>query len=395
MPKSRIYLDHNASAPLRPEARAALVAALEEAGNPSSVHAHGRRMKALLDGAREAVAALLDVAPGRVVFTSGATEANALALQGLAAALGAGRIIHSAIEHDAVRAPARALGLPLTELDARVDGGVDVDAFVTAAHDAVARGERPFVALMLANNETGVVQPVAALAEGLRGIDAPEGLTPILFSDAAQAIGKRPVSFPTLGVHALALSGHKFGGPQGTGALVLAEGVEPRPQLRGGGQERRRRAGTENVAGLAGLGAAAKAAGVDFATKEPERIGRLRDRLERMLAEAVPGVKIIGQDAERLPNTSAVALSGVSAETQVIALDLAGVSVSAGAACSSGKVTQSAVLTAMGIAEEAARSTIRVSLGRDSTEADVDGFLAAYRALAAREGANRIEEMTA
>lgn len=361
MSGTRTYLDHNASAPLLPEARAAVVAALDVVGNASSVHAEGRRARALIDEAREAVAALVSARPAEVVFTSGATEANAWALS--APATG---IALADIEHDSVRAPARqiadARGVPPVMLQVSSDGAVD--------YKTAALGRGTLVALQLANNETGVLQDVEAAGRwatetGVR-----------LHCDAVQAPGRVAIDFRTLGATTMSLSAHKIGGPKGVGALVISGNAPLAPLLSGGGQEQRRRAGTENVAAIAGFGAAAKAALRDLA--DAKRIAALRDRLEADVMRATPAAVVIGKGAKRLPNTSSIAMPGTSAETLVIKLDLAGVAVSAGAACSSGKVGQSHVLAAMGLPSEIAGNAIRVSLGPATTESDIAAFLAAW-----------------
>jgi cysteine desulfurase len=357
----RTYLDHNASAPLLPEARAAIVAALDVTGNASSVHAEGRRARALIDEAREAVAALVSARPAEVVFTSGATESNAWALSAAADGLAL-----ADIEHDSVRSPARqiadARGVPLIALPVRSDGTVDY------ASAGLARGT--LVALQLANNETGVLQDVAAAGRWATEIGVR------LHCDAVQAPGRVAIDFPSLGATTMSLSAHKIGGPKGVGALVISGNAPLPPLLSGGGQEQRRRAGTENVAAIAGFGAAAKAALRDLA--DAERIGALRDRLEADVKRATPAAIVIGADSKRLPNTSSIAMPGRSAETLVIKLDLAGIAVSAGAACSSGKVGQSHVLAAMGLQPEIAGSAIRVSLGPKTTDEDIAAFLAAW-----------------
>jgi cysteine desulfurase len=341
------YLDHNATTPVRPEAAAAVAAALAGVGNASSVHAAGRAARRTVERAREQVAALVGAASEEVVFTSGGTEANNLALRG------AGRpVVVSAIEHDSV---IRAVEAPIVVPATRA-GIIDLAALA----EMVPAGA--LVSLMLANNETGIVQPVA---EAAALVHARGGL---LHVDAVQAVGKVAVDMEALGADMMTLSAHKLGGPQGVGALVTR--AEVAAQLRGGGQERGRRAGTENVPGIAGFGAAA-AVTADFG-----RLAALRDAIEDALSgEAV----IFGREAARLPTTTCLALPGVPAETQVIALDLAGVQVSAGSACSSGKVRPSHVLTAMGVGPELAASAIRVSLGWTSVASDVEAFIAAWR----------------
>jgi len=369
MTGSRTYLDHNATAPLRPEARAAMLAALEAVGNPSSVHAEGRLARAIVEDARERVADLVGVLPSQVVFTSGATEANAWML-------GAGwdAALVSGIEHESVLAPSRRHTRELIHVPVGGDGQVAAASVTYALEKAGGGSRRVLLALQLANNETGVVQPVAEAAALARE----QGI--VVHTDAVQAAGRIPLDFGSLRVDSLSLSAHKLGGPKGVGALVLGDGLEVLPLVTGGGQERRRRAGTENVPGIAGFGAAAAAAKRDLG--DMGRITALRDRLEREALEAVPGAKVIGAGARRLPNTTCLAIPGMAAETLVIRFDLAGIAVSAGAACSSGKVGPSTVLAAMGLPDEVARSAIRVSLGWSTTVRDVDAFLAAFAAIA-------------
>jgi cysteine desulfurase len=364
MSGARTYLDYNASAPLRAEARAAMLEALDAAGNPSSVHAEGRTVRGLVEAAREEVARLVNARPSEVVFTSGASEANNWVM-----AAGWDTICVSGIEHDSVRAPASASGAKLVALSVASSGVVDV-----AAIREIADSGRTLVSLMLANNETGVIQPVAQAAEFARA----QGLA--LHVDAVQAPGRIAVDFAALGADTLALSAHKIGGPRGVGALVIRDGVSLPVFMKGGGQERRRRGGTENVAGIAGFGAAAVAIARDH--DAARRMATLRARLEDGVRRATPTAVIVGADAERLANTMCLALPGKAAETLVIKLDLAGVAVSAGAACSSGKVGTSHVLEAMGLAPEITRSAIRVSLGTETREADIAAFLAAWEKVA-------------
>ena len=367
MHRAIAYLDHNATRPVRPAVREAMLSALELGGNPSSVHRRGRLARRAVEQAREQVAALVGAASDRVVFTSGATEANQLALLGAA---GGRRRLVSAIEHESVLAadPA-AIRLPVG-----ADGVLDL-----AALDSLLRGTGPALAsVMLANNETGVIQPVAEAAAVAHRHGA------LLHCDAVQAAGRLSLRMAALGVDLMSLSAHKIGGPQGVGALVLGEGVEVTALLRGGGQEYGRRAGTENVSGIVGFGVAATLAQADIATISS--IGELRDGLERSLRQAVPGVAIFGARAERLANTSCLAMPGVGAETQVMALDLAGVAVSAGAACSAGRVKPSSVLAAMGVDEALAASAIRVSLGSESEAWEIERFAAAWLALYGRAG---------
>jgi cysteine desulfurase len=357
----RAYLDHNATAPLRPEARAAVIAALDAVGNPSSVHHFGRAARRMVETARARVAALAGVDPARVVFTSGATEANALALGGL----GRPKVLTSAIEHDSVLAWGTEPPIP-------------VDASGIALIDGAAAGPGTIIAIMAANNETGVVQPVEAIAAKARAAGA------LVHCDAVQAAGRIPLAGLADRVDTLALSSHKIGGPQGVGALVLRAGLEPASPFRGGAQERRRRPGTENVAGIAGFGAAAEAALAELGTVMP-RIRVLRDRLEAALA-GLGGI-VLGAGAARLPNTLCIAMPGTLAEVQLAALDLAGVAVSSGSACSSGKVRRSHVLAAMGVEDALAGAALRISLGPTTTETDVARCVEAWGTLARRRRA--------
>lgn len=351
------YLDWNATAPLRPEAAAAVADALALGGNPSSVHGRGRAARQLVEKGREAVAMLVGASTDGVVFTSGGTEANHLAL------LGAGRerVLVSAVEHSSVLAAMSDAERIPVDRDGRVDRAAL--AVLLAADDRPA-----LVSVMLANNETGVLQPIAEIAEIAHANGA------LFHCDAVQGAGKIKLSLAEIGADFLTLSAHKVGGPTGVGALVLAAGAEIVPLLRGGGQERNRRAGTENLGGIAGFAAATSACD----PAEYERVRALRDQLETALP---PDAVVIADGAARLPNTAAIAMPGMPAETQVIALDLDGVMVSAGAACSSGKVAPSHVLAAMGIAPEIADATIRVSLGWSTTEADIAHFLDSWTAL--------------
>jgi cysteine desulfurase len=359
------YLDWNATAPLRPEAQAAVAAALAECGNPSSVHRRGRAARTRVERAREAVAALIGAPADGIVFVSGGTEANHLALCGS----GRERILVSAVEHSSVLQ-----AVPDAERIA-VDANGIVDP--ESLERQLAADPRPaIVSVMLANNETGVIQPVAELARVAHAHGA------LLHCDAVQAAGKLSLNVVELGADLVSLSAHKLGGPPGVGALAILGDVELQPIFRGGGQERGRRAGSENLGGIAGFAAAAEAAAA--AIGDWRRVRRLRDDLEAAALAAVPEAIVVGAGIERLPNTTSLALPGIAAETQVIALDLAGVMVSAGAACSSGKVGPSHVLAAMGLPPEIAGGTIRVSLGWATAEGDIGHFLAAWTALARR-----------
>ena len=362
-----VYLDYNATAPLRPEARQAVKATLAEIGNPSSVHRFGQGARRRVEQARAQVAALVHAEASWVLFTSGGTEANNLALRGA----GRARVLVSAIEHDSVLAAA-----PEAERSpVGPDGVVRLESL-----EALLEGDpRPaLVSIMLANNETGVIQPVAEAAQVAHAHGA------LIHCDAVQAAGKIPVDFAELGVDMLSLSAHKLGGPQGVGALVVGRQVALAPEQRGGGQERGLRAGTENVPGIAGFGAAAEATlgGVG----DDPALARWRDRLEGSIRTLAPAARFFGAGAARLPNTACFTMPGVPSETQVIALDLAGVAVSAGSACSSGKVRPSHVLRAMGASEAEAGSAIRVSLGWRSEENDIERLLEAWGALYARAG---------
>lgn len=369
--RKQAYLDYNASAPLRPEAEAAVTRVLRQPGNASSVHGCGRAVRRAVEDAREAVAALVNAAPAEVVFTGGGTEANNTVLTGS----GARRRYVSAGEHDSVRhaAPDAAL-IPLDR-----DGIVDAAWLATA----LARDEAPaLVSVMLANNETGVVQPLDEVVEIARRHGA------LVHCDAVQAAGKIPTDCAALGVDFLTLSAHKLGGPQGVGALIVRGDAPVAPLLRGGGQERRRRAGTENAAGIAGFGAAARAARDDH-TGPMLRIAAWRDALEAHVRAIAPEAVVLGEAAPRLPNTSCIAVPGLAAESQVMALDLEGVAIGAGSACSSGKVEPSHVLQAMGCSADVARAAIRVSLGWASEAADVDRFVTAWETLYRRVAAAR------
>ena len=377
----RVYLDANAGAPLLDAAREAVVAALGMAANASSVHAEGRQARMLIEAARDKVAAVIGATPEAVIFTGGATEAAALALSPRMLAgrdtLAAGHLYVGATEHPCVLSGGRFPAETVSTLPARRDGTIDLAALeaAMAAHDR--SGGVPLVALMLANNETGVIHPVAEAAQIVKRHGG------LVFCDAVQALGRIPVDIAALGVDFLALSAHKIGGPQGAGALVLADAdVRPEPLLKGGGQERRRRSGTENVAAIAGFGVAAGYAAHHLS--DSGRIATLRDTLEREIRGISPEALILGETAERLPNTTLFAAPGLSAETVVIAFDLEGIAVSAGSACSSGKIAASHVAEAMGEPPEVARSGIRVSLTAAAKEEDIAAFVVAWRSIHTR-----------
>ena len=372
-----VYLDYNASAPVRPEAAEAVAKALAAGGNPSSVHAAGRSARAVVEQAREAVAALIAAPASTVVFTSGGTEANALAIESAILA-GSRRLIVSAIEHDSVLEAAKASGVPMELAPVDADGRLDISWLEARLTAWDLQDGRPFVALMLANNETGVIQPVSEAAQVVRAADG------WLHVDAIQAAGKIVVDSRGVGADTLSVSAHKIGGPQGVGALTFGPRAALSRRLHGGGQERGRRAGTENVPGIAGFGAAARAAvaGLEAAGQQ----GAWRDAAAAR-AKAQGGV-VMGEGAERLANTLCLAAPGFPAELQVMALDLAGVMVSSGSACSSGKVKVSHVLSAMDKGELAGQA-IRVSGGWATTEEDWDRFADAWTEACARRSAGR------
>jgi cysteine desulfurase len=373
----RSYFDWNATTPLRPQAAEALRAALAVPGNPSSVHAEGRAARRLIEDAREQVAALVEARPGDVFFTSSGTEANMLALtpaiQTADERRPRGKLLISAIEHASVRTGGRFPHDAVADIAVDADGRVDLAALARALTGT----SRPLVSIMLANNETGVVQPIAAAAEIVHRAGG------LLHVDAVQAVGRIPCDINALGADLMTLSAHKIGGPKGVGALIRArDDIHfAEPLIRGGGQERGLRAGTENVAGIAAFGAAAVVARRD-GSAEAQRMRALRDTLEAGLKAIAPGAVIFGAAAERLPNTTLFSAEGLKAETAVIAFDLEGVAVSSGAACSSGKVQPSHVLAAMGVSAALTRGAVRVSLGWNTTETDVEQFLNAWRKLA-------------
>jgi cysteine desulfurase len=373
----RSYFDWNATTPLRDEARAAIADALALPGNPSSVHAEGRAARKAVEHAREEVAALVGARPADVVFTSSGTEANMLALtpaiQIATDKRPRSQLLVSAIEHASVRAGGRFSRDAVVEIAVDAQGRLDL----AALREAVAKSSRALVSLMLANNETGVIEPVAAAAEIVHAADG------LLHVDAVQAAGRIEFDIASLGADLLTLSAHKIGGPKGVGALVRrSDDIHlPEPLIRGGGQERGLRAGTENVAGIAGFGAAAAAARRERAAEAAHMLA-LRDKLEAGVKAVSPRAVVFGAGAERLPNTTLFALEGMKAETAVIAFDLEGIAVSSGAACSSGKVQPSHVLAAMGVSPALTRGAVRVSLGWSTAETDIESFQNAWRKLA-------------
>jgi cysteine desulfurase len=369
----RVYLDWNATTPLRPEAKAAMAGAWELAGNPSSIHAEGRQARRMVEDARAAVAAAVGAAPRNVTFTSGGTETNALALvAGVRRAGGspAQRLLVSAIEHASVLSGGRFSADAISRIGVTPDGLIDLEQL----RRALAGGPPALVSIMAANNETGAIQPIAEAAEIVHSAGS------VLHVDAIQEFGKISFDVNGMGADLVSLSAHKVGGPKGVGALVAAEGVEGvEPLLRGGGQERGHRAGTENAAGIAGFGAAVVAALAALKADAP-RQEALRNRLEQGLKQT-PGMIIFAEKTPRLPNTSLFTVPGLRAETAVIGFDLAGIAVSSGSACSSGKVQPSHVLEAMGFGPKIAQGAVRLSLGWSTSEADIDLALEAWRKL--------------
>ena len=370
MSAPRCYLDYNATTPLRPGARAAVVAALDLTGNPSSVHGEGRQARQFVERARAQVGLCMGATPEAVLFTSGATEAANLVLcpeLSGPAVRGTRRLFVGATEHAAVRQGHRFPAEAVTVLPVDANGVLVLDALAFAL--AADGGTPALLALQAANNETGVLQPIREAADL---VHAAGGL---VVCDAVQAAGRVPFDLATSGAGAVLVSSHKMGGPQGAGAIVFAPGITPGPALlRGGGQERGLRSGTENVAGLSGFGMAAQETG----RLEVDRLSALRARLERGIVASADDAAIFGSGASRLPNTTCLAVAGTAAETLLIALDLAGVAVSSGSACSSGKVARSHVLEAMGVAPGLAVGALRISTGWASTEADIDRFLEAF-----------------
>lgn len=370
--QERTYLDWNATTPLRREARAAMAAAWDLFGNPSSVHAEGRRARGLIEDARVIVAEAVGGEFRNVIFTSGGTEANALALTPVSwkSKQGIEHLIVSSIEHASVLAGGRFAPDRVARLPVHCSGLVDLDALRTM----LAQGSPALVSIMLANNETGAIQPIAEAAHLVHEAGG------LLHVDAVQAIGKIRIDIKELNIDLLSISAHKVGGPKGMGALVLAENqIRPSALMRGGGQERGGRAGTEDVPGIAGFGAAVMAAETTRAT-DMARVQYLRNRLEDGLRQTRGGV-IFSQEIARLPNTTLFGVPTLKAETAVIRFDLEGVAVSSGSACSSGKVQPSHVLKAMGYGPEMTRSAIRFSLGWETTEADVDRAIKTWRKL--------------
>lgn len=341
-----------------------MLSALDHTGNASSIHAEGRKARGLIDSARERISSALGVLPQMIVFTSGGTEANNLAIKGAPVE----RLIISRIEHPSVIEAAKALKLPVDWLPVDDLGQIRLDELRTLLQRSTSPA---LISVMLVNNETGVIQPVREIVELARTHNA------LVHTDAVQALGKMPVNFGLLGCDLMTISAHKLGGPVGAGALIIRDGLAFGVQIHGGGQELRRRAGTENAAAIAGFAAAAGESLMDLSI--------LRSRLEAELEACSPGIQIFGKAAERVGNTSCFAVPGLSADTALISLDLDGVAVSSGSACSSGKVARSHVLDAMGVPPEIARAAIRVSLGWSSTDQDIETFIGAWRRIVDRK----------
>lgn len=380
MSASRLYLDWNATAPLSEAARAAFVEALDLSGNPSSVHAEGRQARAALEKARRQVAALAGREPAHVWFTSGATEAANLVLtpdfRMGRSALRIGALYVSAIEHPAVREGGRFPAGAVFELPVLPSGVIDIDALRQRLSTHDSESGMPMVAVMLVNNETGIVQPVAAVAEAVRAAGG------LLVVDAVQAAGRLDLSKHASEADFLILSSHKIGGPKGVGAMIArGETLMPAPLLRGGGQEKGHRSGTENLAAIIGFGAAAEEALVDLEARNAS-IGVLRDRLEAGMMDAAPDVILHGKNGPRVSNTTFFSLPGLKSETGQIAFDLEGIALSAGSACSSGRVGESHVLAAMGF--DPKLGGLRISIGPATTAADIDRALAAFSKIAGR-----------
>ncbi|MBC8268928.1 MAG: cysteine desulfurase [Rhodospirillaceae bacterium] len=374
-----VYLDHNATTLVRPEAARAVTAVISAVGNPSSVHGPGRAARKTMEEARRAVARLLNAEPADVIFTSGGTEANNLALEGS----GRTRRLVSAVEHPSVLAGGGEV-IPVDH-----NGHVDLDRL----EERLLADDTPaLVSVMLANNETGVIAPIGDVVAIAHRHGA------LVHCDAIQAAGKIAVDVIALGVDMMTISAHKIGGPSGAGALIVpgistSSGAEIRGMQFGGGQERGYRVGTENLVGISGLGAAAAAAHAglqDFA-----RLADLRDAIEQGVKGIEPRTTIMGEDVQRLPNTTCLTMPGVDSQTQVMAFDLAGVGISAGSACSSGKTKASGVLKAMNMSDEVASSAVRVSLGWPSTAQDVKAFLAAWRDIYGRQNIDKISSPAA
>ncbi len=366
-----IYLDHNAGAPLDDRILEAMLPYFrQQQGNPSSVHRYGRLAREAIEQARAQVAALVQATPAEVIFTSGGTEANNLAIYGIMGLHPQGCLAISAVEHPSVREPALALreqGCQVIEIKVDSQGKVTPQTLAKALHP-----DTRLVSIMWGSNETGVIQNIPILSEQVRAHGS------LFHTDAVQAVGKVPLDFRRSGAHLMSLSAHKMGGPKGVGALIVGSGVEVTPLLQGGGQERGLRSGTENVAAIVGFGKAAELASVERDCRAKEWL-RLREYLEQALHQQLPEATIFGEEAERLPNTVFFAVPGIEGETLLMALDRAGIGVSSGSACGSGNHEPSHVLLAMGIAPELAQGAIRVSIGADNTLAQMDELIAVLK----------------
>ncbi len=358
--KQTVYFDHNATTPVRAEVAEAVAGALALTGNASSVHTAGRQARQSVEQAREQIAELVGVSPAQIVFTGSGTEANNLVLRGTDCT----HVLASEIEHYSVLAAAD--NIELLPVDG--DGVIDVAVLKSRLEDVDGSA---LVSVMLANNETGVIEPAAEISRIAKEHGA------LIHTDAIQAAGKIKVDWVELGVDFISLSAHKIGGPQGIGALVMNEDIPLTSLIRGGGQERSRRAGTENVPGIVGFGAAAKLAAENLG--KANEIGILRDHLELRVKEIAPDAEVFGESVERLPNTTCLTMPNIASETQVMKFDLTGIMVSAGSACSSGKVQTSHVLKVMGIVEDVASTAIRVSLGHGNTMDEVEHFVSQWR----------------
>ncbi len=374
MARQAVYLDHNAASPLRPEARAALLAALDLVGNPSSVHGHGRALRNLIETGRQEVARLAGAEPRQVVFTGSATEAITQAIVGGTRTFEAGAVALSTGEHAAVLRAAEATGLPLWTFGLDADGRIDLDQLASVLSRADAEGVSLLVAVHWVNNETGVVQPI----ERINAMVGPTRHT--LFIDGVQALGKLPLDFAATAPDMMAISGHKIGAPAGIGALLVKAHADTVRLIPGGGQEQGRRGGTESAALIAAFGAAAQASGYDCAAMQA-----LTAHVETGLRALAPDVVIFGQGANRIGNVTNFAVPGLGNATAMMALDLMGLSLSSGSACSSGKVGASHVLAAMGVSRDLANCALRVSFGWNSTLADADSFLAGFETLLSRQ----------
>ncbi|MBV8793096.1 MAG: cysteine desulfurase [Pseudolabrys sp.] len=391
MNATRAYFDWNATALLRQEARDAVLTALELGGNASSVHGEGRAARALVEKARGQVAELVGAEPKNVTFTSGGTEANTIALTPHLDVAGKkeprDQLLVAATEHPSVRQGGRFPADQVAEVKVVEAGILDLDDLKRA----LARCARPLVSIMLANNETGVIQPIKEIAEIVHGANG------VLHVDAVQAAGKIPIDISALGADLMTISAHKIGGPQGAGALIKTSEIHiAQPMVTAGGQERGVRGGTENVPAIAGFGAAAAACTTALCS-DASRLSALRDSIDRRLKTLAPDVRIFGEGVERLPNTTMLSVPGIKAETALIALDLDGIAVSTGSACSSGKVAGSPVLAAMGVEPDIARGAIRLSIGYSTTEADVEKLMAALTKLVSSlsKGQARTKEIAA